>query len=132
MELSQTSPQIVRNKTPEDHQGYNWRHRNRELFQQGKFYFCKGDTGTRAQHTEGQAVSPSLCSWHDWPCLLSWIGPDQKFTIFSVGWNSVLIGGGVKIHSVEGNFHGQRGLARIRKNPELQTVQVIKWQHTLW
>jgi hypothetical protein len=23
MELSQTGPQIVRNKTPEDHQGYN-------------------------------------------------------------------------------------------------------------
>jgi hypothetical protein len=28
MELSQVRPQIVRNKTPEDHQGHDWRHRN--------------------------------------------------------------------------------------------------------
>jgi hypothetical protein len=37
------------------------------------------------------------------------------------------------MHSMVGNFHGQRGLARIReKNPELQTMQVIKMAiHTL-
>jgi hypothetical protein len=41
-------------------------------------------------------------------------------------------GGGVKIHSMEGNFRRQRGLERIWKNPELQTMQVIKMAtHTL-
>jgi hypothetical protein len=40
MELSQRSPQTVRNKTPNDHQSHNRRHRNRELSWQVKFYFC--------------------------------------------------------------------------------------------
>jgi hypothetical protein len=42
-------------------------------------------------------------------------------------------GAGVKIHSMAGNFCGQRGVARIRKkNPELQTMQVVKMAtHTL-
>jgi hypothetical protein len=41
MEFSQTSPQIIRNKTPKDHQNHNQRYRNGELSQQGKIYFCR-------------------------------------------------------------------------------------------
>jgi hypothetical protein len=86
---------VVRNKTPADH----WvtiedTEKEKELSQQGKIYFCRRvrrHTGTA--HTKGQAVCPSLYSWYDWPCLLIWIGPDQKFTIFLVDWNSILTQG---------------------------------------
>jgi hypothetical protein len=95
----------VRNKTPKDNWSHNWRHRNGELSPKGKIYFSRrvhGHMGTAC--TKGQGSLSCLISliW-----LLIWIGPDQKFTIFSIGWNSTNLGEGLRYTAWRATFKGK-------------------------
>jgi hypothetical protein len=42
MELSQMSPQIVRNKTPKDHWGHKWSHKNRIVSSRQNLFLQRG------------------------------------------------------------------------------------------
>jgi hypothetical protein len=43
--------------------------------------------------TQEQAICTTLYFWENWPCILNWIGRNQKYTIFSNGWSSILTWG---------------------------------------
>jgi hypothetical protein len=110
IELSWMSPQVTRNKTPEDHQSHNWRYRSRESSWQGKIYCYKGVQAQRHSKHKEQEV-----------CLLfipNTVGSAPLLGLVKLGfsicsWSAKIqhwLRGRTSICSLVGKFGGQMGL----------------------
>jgi hypothetical protein len=88
-----------------------------------------GRTGTKESRWSVPPYIPEVTSPAFWPGLVQ----DQKFTVFSISWNSILSRGRGSGAQHGGQFSQAKGLARIwKKKPALWTTQVIKMAtHTL-